>query len=680
MALTEQEMRQQADITAEALNRVLNAQRSGSTGTTGGGPRASGSGAGDYIRAAIDPFGRAVNGSIDVLRGFTTGTYNASSALNTFGSVAGAFGPAGKALSGAVTGITAGMMDVNNSLKLSSQNGLYFGQNLGLYDRAILNSRMSLGEFNDLIRNNNRQLYGLGMNMDYAALTYLKLGKKLQDDPLTYNLIATGMGMEEFNKTLLLAANNNKKLDLTRADNQDKVLASAMGLAVELDNVARLTGKNKDAMRKEIEDRQLTTRWRLTKATLSAEELAGAERAIARSEVYGANAKKTAEIFASGGPMSKTETEIVATQTPEMQRLIQQLVKVKGEGTEADDERRRIQYQMDLEVQRNSNKATLESQKALSVSGNKVAEGIATSSADYFDRVTQVNAERVQMEKEGYTDLIAYRKYKEEQLAKDRTVGQATEGKAAVASQTINRADILMKDISKGVAIGFDKLNTSVGGLIGGINGLHKVLRPFTDAEIEKAARNALRTVTPGQASGRRDTSTVTPPRVESNAFGTKDNYGSWFAKDWGDGGLSKLHGKEAIVPEAKIGEFINDMMSSAKMPTGQITSGQVPNMFGNVTNDLKGELAKVKDMMPTTASFEKIFSQFKMPDFGEITRNMPQASAPTRSVSADNEAMTDMARGIDSLNTRMERLITAVTDGSDKSVRALKTRGNALS
>jgi len=163
------------------------------------------------------------------------------------------------------------------------------------------------------------------------------------------------------------------------------------------------------------------------------------------------------------------------------------------------------------------------------------------------------------------------------------------------------------------------------------------------------------------------------------------------------------------VVPQAKVGEFINDMMKTTQMSTGKANPGsdmggfindimkttnmstgatspieinpkQMSNLFGDATNGLKGELSKVKDMMPTTAAFEKMFSQIKMPDFGEITRNMPQTSAASSQSFRESDAMTTMASGIASLNTRMERLITAVTDSSDKSVRALKTRGNALS
>jgi hypothetical protein len=40
---------------------------------------------------------------------------------------------------------------------------------------------------------------------------------------------------------------------------------------------------------------------------------------------------------------------------------------------------------------------------------------------------------------------------------------------------------------------------------------------------------------------------------------------------------------------------------------------------------------------------------------------------------------MSAMASGIDQLNMRIERLITAVEDGSSKSVRALKSQGNMI-
>jgi hypothetical protein len=66
----------------------------------------------------------------------------------------------------------------------------------------------------------------------------------------------------------------------------------------------------------------------------------------------------------------------------------------------------------------------------------------------------------------------------------------------------------------------------------------------------------------------------------------------------------------------------------------------------------------------------------FKMPDMASISSN---TSAPSSSVNDQNTITTDLTKGIDQLNMRMERLIAAVEDGADKNVKAVRSKGNIL-
>jgi hypothetical protein len=143
-------------------------------------------------------------------------------------------------------------------------------------------------------------------------------------------------------------------------------------------------------------------------------------------------------------------------------------------------------------------------------------------------------------------------------------------------------------------------------------------------------------------------------PKMAGFSKGTMGELGTLFG-NFGSGTPAMLHGKEAV-----------------------ITESQMSSMFSGVRGQLNGELASVKSSMPDAGMFEKMFSQMKMPDIGEIsnavTSRMPQPSSV-----GSSDTMSAMASGIDQLNMRIERLITAVEDGSSKSVRALKSQGNMI-
>ena len=78
---------------------------------------------------------------------------------------------------------------------------------------------------------------------------------------------------------------------------------------------------------------------------------------------------------------------------------------------------------------------------------------------------------------------------------------------------------------------------------------------------------------------------------------------------------------------------------------------------------------------MPTTSTFEKMFEKIK-PATAPQPMPEPAAFAPDNE---SNDPMTDMVKGVNELNKRIERLIMAVEDGHDKSVRAIKNTGNLI-
>ncbi|CAB4125895.1 hypothetical protein UFOVP181_343 [uncultured Caudovirales phage] len=663
------------------LTSAITAATRGAPGAGVGGTGAS-TASGFSSSGAFNLFNDGLNGSIGALRSFTTGTFSATKALDTFGGFAGHFGPAGQALGNFTTGLGKGFIDVNDSLRTASQNGVYVGQNLGLYDRAVLGSRMSLSEMNDTIRTSNQSLNGLAGNMDKSTLTYLKMSKDLQDNPLTYNLAATGMGLDEFNKITLTSASMRKNLDLSSASGQRAVIESSMAMAVEFDNVSRLTGKSRVAMQKEMDDFAQKTSTKLLMATLSPEQQAAVEQTKLIAGAYGKSTERAAEIIATGGPRSAEESKQVAAVDPKVRGLLEQLSKVEGNGPEAAERRKQIKMQLDLEAERiASNKDDLRTKVSLARSGDKQAEAIAENTADMLIAGQRVQKDRIEADKQGLS-LQDFRN-KQEKIKVDQITGKGTpaEQAAAAPARTINQAEILTKDISKGVAEGFNSLNKELGEQIKNTKALNEVLRPFTGAEIKGVAKKIIDSTS---SPGRVDTSNSANvpadmknliPKTDGRQEGSFGAVGK-FMEDFGAGKPMMLHGKEGVITEKQFNGLFGDMSKqlSGAMPDPK----QIQGMLGGMTGGLKTDLEKAKASMPTTDTFEKMFSQMKLPNMGELTK--PSGSAPvSSSANSGSDAINDVAKGVNELNMRIERLITAVTDGSDKNVRALKAGGNVL-
>jgi hypothetical protein len=152
------------------------------------------------------------------------------------------------------------------------------------------------------------------------------------------------------------------------------------------------------------------------------------------------------------------------------------------------------------------------------------------------------------------------------------------------------------------------------------------------DKKVQDILRNGGRGGPPapaGQGGGR----PPPPPSIGgappggSNAEGTKANFGDWFGKDFGDGMLSELHGKEAVVPQNKVSEFIKDMMG--KLPKVPDMSKNMPNI-----NDMMSNLPKPADMSKN------------MPNINDMMTKM-QGSVSAINPKATQEALEAKMRGL---------------------------------
>jgi hypothetical protein len=287
-----------------------------------------------------------------------------------------------------------------------------------------------------------------------------------------------------------------------------------------------------------------------------------------------------------------------------------------------------------------------------------------------------------------------YEKHQEE-IDKVGKKPETDEDKNKQASQALNTLETRIKDLNLGAGLTFtDNLNSAAGKLITNFGGLGTATLPFTTEAFQKVPENLKKfaeslgwtaeTITPEDKNSvrrqraeelrtKQQRENITPKAEDEvapikQANGSKDTFGDWFSKDWGTGGLSELHGKEAVVPQEKIGEFLKDMIA------------RTPTLLSDLQGNLKSTLSEAKASMPTTDTFKDMFNNIKFPEMPSTTEGTGTASNNSfATTSQNNDVMTELAKGMNQLNMRVERLIAAVEDGADKNVRATKTKGNVL-
>ncbi len=243
------------------------------------------------------------------LKGIDEALKATASELDPFGKAIKAGGSAAASGIGLMKDAVLAGMD---SWKDLSKSGISFNNDIIGMTTAAAGARLPLGEFGKVLKDNTDVLGTLGGSVTRGAEAFGKMSKSFFESGATDSLKQLGYTNKDLNEVLALQATTLR--GKFRDDQQRDAVAieNASKLATEMDLMAKLTGKSREAqmeqMKKNQMDMQFEASIRLKTQGMSAEEAAKFE-ANARAQLKDAQLRGQGdmfkEVFATGQVLSK---------------------------------------------------------------------------------------------------------------------------------------------------------------------------------------------------------------------------------------------------------------------------------------------------------------------------------------------------------------------------------------
>lgn len=608
------------------------------------------------------------------------------------------------------------------SWRRASDIGVAFNNDAIGLRASVGQTRLSVEDWEGAIKRGTTGLTNLGGTMSDSSKVFNKISSDMAGTDAADQLRLMGYTTKEYNEVLALSLSGRRNLDMNDKASREAAVTSAKELAQEMDAVAKLTGKSRQEQMAAMQERQKDAR---LQAALELELRKGDKDAREKYNLMDVQLQKVgldklgAALYTGRGltPEEASKMAVLGEAGTKLQAAI-----TATKGARTPEEKEAAQRMMDAaQAEVAARTKSTEFLQATANATGKIGDSFGETyikSRAYSDSVAAVIEEQKRLGKtvneSEAAQILATRVNNEQKgltAAGEKIAGANTTALVVQAQNRLRDSSVLLYQT-------FDKINQTFGkseALAPVLSNLRNV-KPGPTGEPEDFARRAARTYGVADLNAAIESGTVlksmpgilakagseafkdlktigtqvlnvagipiqdilggkktppvevTPPKTEetpppkesvpvvSREFGSLGSVGKMI-EDFGKGTPAMLHGKEGIV-----------------------TEDQFKGIFGGLQNNMKGELDKVKTGMPDVKALQQMFNQIKIPDAGEISSQVAsKIPMPTSTASGSSEAMNDVARGVNELNMRIERLITAVTDGSAKNVRALKTGGNLL-
>jgi hypothetical protein len=247
MSMTEQQMRQQADMTAEALAKVLGNQRSSPAGSgSGGGGGGGGATAAGSVRSA-DGIVSGLIGAFDKLR---SGTGATTTAVEGFGSALGKIPLAGGALSSAFGSATGAVLQSADTHKQLALQGANFNGNLGQMATTIAKSGLTNEQFIKQQAEYGQRMSGVAGSQAEAMKGLVQFQNEFRASETGQKLKDMGVSIEDQNKFANTLLAGQMARDLTDKKARAEAVAATEALTKSTLSQSIATGQSIDSILK----------------------------------------------------------------------------------------------------------------------------------------------------------------------------------------------------------------------------------------------------------------------------------------------------------------------------------------------------------------------------------------------------------------------------------------------
>ena len=224
-----------------------------------------------------------------------------------------------------------------------SDTGLSFGNDIMAMKDQASNARLSIAEFGEVIQKNNATMVGFGVTSATSAKQLSKMSDEFFTSGLGEQLRGMGYTTKELNDVLAVSISGQKIKDLNDAGSRDKALKAASSLAFEMDAIAKITGKSKEAQLDEI--RRTQADGQIIAATNLMVKNGGKETAEAMASVTanaaagGDELKKLTLAYVTGAVLSQEQMQTFAMLGPMARESLDEAREATRRGADGDKER-----------------------------------------------------------------------------------------------------------------------------------------------------------------------------------------------------------------------------------------------------------------------------------------------------------------------------------------------------
>ena len=164
--------------------------------------------------------------------------------------------------------------------------GINFGGQLNQIRQSALSLGLSMDQFSTILAKNNDVLNLMGGSVNDGAKSFVRLAKELRDSPVGKELRALGFTSEQATEGLANYIRVTGGRNAEELKNSKALTESAGQYMKQLDMMAQLTGKSREAMEKELQEQSKNAAWQSYLNTLDekgrAKAMASLQAALAK--------------------------------------------------------------------------------------------------------------------------------------------------------------------------------------------------------------------------------------------------------------------------------------------------------------------------------------------------------------------------------------------------------------